>query len=347
MVGYACSADEVRGYNYIIIKSYDCDDWSFVSDYTPFQTFRVCRRDLSVELLHPEDASAARHLQYRNITDICEMLFRAEYSRDYPVVLYWSLTPSGVCEAKKQEDYVNLWPLCPRHNCADVGYINITDIIFEPNSTILEVSFVSQVINEVAVFAGIHTGEVVTVIGDKLYCSFALSRVIKKLFSDGTLLKLCLKFCRGKDIPGKKIKSRTILKTAKKFGVPATNEHEFASKELCSIKTGCICDILHALVASLKNHSTAKDFIEKIKSAFDKAFLKLDLQKENFVFYSGGRSASDMNYLTFNNLMMTFTFGNFKDEMTDIIKTNRARKHSLKSIEIPNAIYNGKLYFDY
>ena len=159
MVGYAYSADAEQGYNYITIKSYNCDDISFVNRSTPYQIYRVNRQNLSAELLFPEKTDTLRHLSHKNITEIFDKLIRAEYSADYPVCITWAVSVSGICEIKSKEILSSMWPLTPRHLESSIIYINITDILFNSPPLYFKASFAAEVINEAIYCCGIYLGD--------------------------------------------------------------------------------------------------------------------------------------------------------------------------------------------
>lgn len=346
MVGYAYSADSELGYNYITIKSYDCDDISFVSDSTSFQLYRINRKDSAVCFVHPAKSDVLRHLSYKNISEIVHLFLRAEYKANYPLKVLWSITPSGVCEIKSKEDYNLLWPLTPYEFDSENGYVNIDKLFFRGSMSFLKSSFVAQVINEVAYCLGIYISDVVAVIGNKLYLSFSMAHILKSLFGYNNLLTYCQSLGIENIKARKRLSRGKIIKLAKNFKVTNSFNCDFSAKELCSIKSECIYDFIMLIGESLGKKESLMQFIKKLRSVFDKAFLKLELQKHDFAFYSGGKSDADINYLSFDDLLMTYSFGSFKKEMADKIKLNRSRNHELKNLEAPKAIYKGRLIFE-
>ena len=117
--------------------------------------------------------------------------------------------------------------------------------------------------------------------------------------------------------------------------------------ELCLIKNQCIKDVLDAVCSCLEKRCTLEWLVEKLNIIFSDAFDRIYEQKDDFVLYSSGMASSDMNYLAFNELMMTFSFGSFKSELLEIVKTNKTRKHYIKNLNRPKIVYDGILYYDY
>ncbi|MBR3934249.1 MAG: hypothetical protein IKJ68_10140 [Clostridia bacterium] len=347
MVGYAYSVDADSGYNYITIKSYNSDDLSFVGETSSHQIYRLCRKSGAVEFVNPDKTDVFRDLSYKNINDIYEMLVDAEYKRNYPVVLSWSINASGICEKKKTEDLHTVWPLTPYQLQSENGYINITDSFFNKNPLYLKSSFVCEVINEVACYCGVYTGDMVSVLGDEIFCTFNSAFLVGKIFGDESLCVSALKFLKPPEAKLKKIKTKNIIHTIENKKINLSCDSEFPAMELCLIKNQCIKDVLDAVCSCLEKRCTLEWLVEKLNIIFSDAFDRIYEQKDDFVLYSSGMASSDMNYLAFNELMMTFSFGSFKSELLEIVKTNKTRKHYIKNLNRPKIVYDGILYYDY
>ena len=347
MVGYAYSCDFKSDYNYIIIKSFDFDDFSFVDESAFHQVYRVCRKTGAVEPANADTSNYPRHLSYNNITSITKILTNEEYSKNYPQVLSWSINPSGICEKKKTEDLHTAWPITPYHLEGQNGYINITKCFFDKNPLYLKSSFVCDVLNEVTFCLGLYMGDGFTVLGDEVFCSFDVAFLMAEILHKESFYQLMQKFFGKTKSQIKRLNPKNILKNLKRPNINLCCSWDFGAKELCLIKKQCIAKVIDNVYCCLKNEFSADDLIKKLNAVFDDSLDKIFEQKYDFALCSGGRPYSDMNYLTFDELMMAFSFGNFKGEISEIIKINKNRKHNLKNINIPLAIYDGMLYFDY
>ena len=79
MVGYAYSVDYTCGYRYVLIKCYDCDDFSFVTDSMPYCIYRVCRTDGKVRLTYTSELYSGKRLSLKHINRIVNLLTLSEY----------------------------------------------------------------------------------------------------------------------------------------------------------------------------------------------------------------------------------------------------------------------------
>lgn len=343
MVGFACSSDEYFDYNYILIKVYSCNDHMFIRDSDPCEIYRVNRKLRSSEILYTNKKDGTRYISLAQVLDIVDRLKIEEYKRDYPVLMSWLVNSSGICEVKSVSDSNLSWPVTAYCIERGIDYVNITDFFFDKKPCRLYMSFIEDVINDAMYNCGLYEGDYVKTIGDALFCSFEFAYFLHYYFGINEFWNTACKLNEKEFIlPTPK----NINSNIDSFEFITEYTNTFNSQNLCMEKTKALADTLDLIKNCLNRPELAHIFAEELKSVFEKAFGKIGMQKDDFVFYSGGMDIADMKYLTFNELIGVYVFGERKKEFANIIKTNRQRSRTLKTIKEPCAVYNNKLILD-
>lgn len=344
MVGYAYSLDYTYGYGYIFIKAYDADDLSFVNSSCASVTYRVKRENAKTEIVSDNSNGTLIHLSLRHIEEILTLISLEEYDKNYPVCMSWSVTSSGNLLKRKISEFYSVWPVPPKLMTDKNFYINITDICFKNKPSVLEVSFAQNVLNLVLFLCGFYVSEPFCVCGNALYCSREVAELSHKLYGSLKLFSFIPDEC--KHIKCKiKIKRKKLIKKAEEIKFAQGKYEKDVSEWIVNIKRECANDLIAVIINSLKNKKSFSWILRRLKHTVSKYYRDLLGIGTELISSSSVQTSTDMKVLTFNELLMAFTFA---DSMRDIPKNIRVSKERLRAINKllpPGCIYNGRFYY--
>ena len=345
MVGFAYSADPSYGYEYIVIKAYNCDDISFINQTMPYQVYRVHRHTGKVTLVIPRDKNEIFHLNLSYINEITSMLTLNEYEASYPLCLTWSISPSGKCVKRNIEDNLSIWPIPPVMNKNNDAYINITSLCFKSLPSPLELSFVCDIMNNLAYMCSVFQSEAFVVCGSALYISSYMLSLEQKVFKSNTLgdfykdvIPIKLPRCREN--------VRKILSSIKNTDFSSNEYGKDVLMWIVNIKRECISDLMVLIEKCLNNNKSLSWLIRRMKHRVYKSLdILLNLGTELLV-RSSLSTAGDIKYLSFEELLCAFSFADSMRDITKTIAKSKLRRRSVKKLTPPALIYKGKFFYN-
>lgn len=343
MVGQAYSLDFNLGYEYIVIRAYDCDDLSFVDSLSPYQLYRVRRDNLKVERVLPKSGKTGKRLSLKHITAIKEMIEYWEDANSYPVAISWEITPSGECVCKNTEDIHGAWPVPSWLTAKETAYINITDMCFDSSPGYLDVSFLCEVLNESLYLCGIYNSDMFAVCGNEIFCSLDFASLERKLFSSDTVYSRFSAYGTYR-LPKCEASIQTVISHICRLEFNHGDYTHGSAEAIVNIKRECIEQICTLISDCLKKCHSFRWLSEHIRLCVARSALKLKDYGTELISITSSSRSTDVNYLFYNELLEAFAFADSMRDISKTIRKNRFRKSKLKGIERPMLIYKGRLY---
>ncbi len=344
MVGYAYSLDHSLGFGYILIKCYDCDDIAFADTSMTYTVYRVRRDDGKVETPLSSSGTHAKRLSLKHIKEITELLTISEFDLDYPVIITWQVTPSGVCNKIHARELDTAFPISVSLIGKESSYINITPVCFNKAPTLLDVTFLTWVLNEAAYLCGIFESEPFAVCGGEIFCSRHFSVGAKKLF-EFDIFGETLANQTGERRPKCSFAKKSILSFASSLDFSSSDYSKGDIDAVTRIKRECTQKLIACVKSFLDDGISLNRMLKQIKLCVSRALCDIKLMSVEFLMRSGAASAADINYMTIDQLMMIFAFPISHTDTRRLIRTNKNRFHRYKTFDKPVCIYKGRLYY--
>lgn len=343
MVGYAYSADSSSDYEYILIKAYNCEDFSFVNSSIPYCLYKFSRIDRSVIPANSE----ARHnsiLSYKNLCIIADKLSDEEFKNMYPCIIAWQITISGICNVKSSADMEAVWPLSPMQLRFENPYVDISQLCTNHLFSKLEASFAVSVLNEAVYLCGIYMSDLFTLSGDRIFCSYEFAGIVNSVFGYNGLMSEFSRFEKQKS----KMHTISASKLAKNIGSirfeNPTHTYNY-NTILAYIKAECVHSLINYIGKCIGASRTFARLVRGVRCIIAKSFKEVKSFSAELMARGNLKMSTDINYLSFSELMEAFTFA---DSMRDIQKTvrkNRERSANIKRLSKPVYIYKGKIIY--
>lgn len=343
MVGYAYSIDYTCGYRYVLIKCYDCDDFSFVTDSMPYCIYRVCRTDGKVRLTYTSELYSGKRLSLKHINRIVNLLTLSEYERDYSSEMEWTITPSGICNRGNVRDFYTAFPMSPYIIEKETSYVNITSVCFKSMLSVLDATFICDILNEALYLSDIYESEPFTICGNQIFCSKYVALLAKKIFSADIFNIRILRYIDKARIRHKPSK-RKILKAIESCSFDNSEYSVYDSKNLVIIKRACMEEVLNILKETILKKQSFLRTIRQLRLCIGRALREIKDMSPTFLLISGAERGSDMNYLTFDYLMKIFNFPMSHTKIRTLIRLNKERTRQVKELIPPMALYKGNFY---
>ena len=344
MVGYAYSFDYECGYSNIFIKAYLCDDLSFINKSTPSVTYRMHRNSEKMQIASDNSAGQILHLSLRHAKKILELISLDEFEKCYPVVMSWSITPSGNLLKIKSENFYSVWPVPPGMISSESAYINVTHLYFKNIPSELELSFARSILCSAFYMCGLYVSDPFFVSGNCLYCSSEVAGAELKLFGSSNLYSLIP--------PSVRIKKKK-LKVNRKTLVKIINQSEFensfynkdVSEWIVNIKRECIFDVLRFIKRCLEENKSLTWLVRRLRFALSKSFDALSDLGTELISRSTAGASSDIKRLNFDELLCAFTFADSMRDITKNIRLSNDRRTATNKLVAPMCIYKGRFYY--
>jgi len=339
MVGLAQSPDLVSGYKYVVIKVYDCDDLSFVSEAMPCKVYKVERTTLKTEIVFSNTHKSSQRLSLKHIGEIVDMVTLSEYELSHPIALFWEVNASDKCIKKHTAENYLAWPVPPFLINSDDAYINITDMVYKSEPDFLSVSFLCEVLNEALYLCGIYHSDLFVMCGNHIYCSHHMASIEKRIFGSCILYSKLLDFISFK--PSKSgISSSYIIKNIKKLKFSHGDYLSGSAESITNIKRECIESICHIILDCIENKKGLTRLVKRLMVSVSRYLYELKGLGTDFIY----NSAADTKYLLFKQLLEAYSFADAMRDLPKTVRKNKERIRNLKNLESPNIIYKGKLY---
>ena len=344
MVGYAYSFDYICGYSSIFIKAYACDDLSFVTPVTPSISYRVHRSSIKAEVVSDERNGGFFYLSLRHITKILELISIEEAENNYPVVMSWSITPSDRLLKRKASDFYSVWPVPAKLISNGKTYINITELCFKKPPSELELSFTRNVLNSAVYLCGLYMSEPFLVCGSGIFCSLDLAGAELKAYGSDVLYSLVPETCRVKK-KKQKLSIRKVICRAEEYEAAQSSYGKDVSQWIVNIKRECISAVIFLIAQSLKKRKSFMWLLSRVKYEIYKSLDILMSLGEELISRSTVQSSSDIKKLSFDELLMAFTFADSMRDVTKNIRLSKIRRTAINKLVAPECIHNGRFYY--
>ncbi len=344
MVGYAYSVDRNYGYRYLLIKCYDTDNICFVTDSMPYCVYRVCRTDCKVTLAYSSPGFTAKRLSLKHIENIMYLLKLSDYERGYPSCMEWMITPSGILRRGGIKDLYITFPLSPGLMETKASYINITSVCFKEHPSILDVSFLCHILNEVFCFCNIPESEPFSVSGNQLFCTKHTAKFVKEVFSKD-LFGLKELNSADKTRVRYKASKRRILKALNSLTFNHGEYSGYDNKNLVLIKRECIESMVNIFKRAVSGEDKFLRTKRLITLCISRTLCDIKNMSLTFLSKSGAARSTDINFVSFDYLMHIFNFPVSHTKVRGYIRLNADRMRKLKETDAPKIIYKGKFYY--